>query len=149
MQANRRRFLPIVTPEDCGILAVVTHAENFWPLAHVVAQFLHAALPVWSWYVVPALHWPHDDLDALPESRTPRFRHAAAVPEQKARTQLSIDDVTRIVQEEATPEEGGTAEEEEVVPAEEEAVVPVEEALPQPPVHIPVLAAAPPSITVA
>ena len=36
MQAHRRRFLPIVTPEDCGILAVVTHADI---LEYFVATF--------------------------------------------------------------------------------------------------------------
>tara|TARA_B100000482_G_C12581723_1_gene288136 strand:- start:293 stop:1219 length:927 start_codon:yes stop_codon:yes gene_type:complete len=36
MRAKKRRFLPIVMPEDCGILAVVTHVEI---LEYFVATF--------------------------------------------------------------------------------------------------------------
>lgn len=36
MRANKRRFLPIVMPEDCGVLAVVTHADI---LEYFVATF--------------------------------------------------------------------------------------------------------------
>lgn len=36
MRANRRRFLPVVTPEDCGVLAVVTHVDI---LEYFVATF--------------------------------------------------------------------------------------------------------------
>jgi len=36
MRANKRRFLPVVTPKDCGILAVVTHVDI---LEYFVASF--------------------------------------------------------------------------------------------------------------
>lgn len=36
MRANKRRFLPIVAPKDCGVLAVVTHVEI---LEYFVATF--------------------------------------------------------------------------------------------------------------
>ena len=36
MRTNKRRYLPIVTSEDCGILAVVTHVDI---LEYFVATF--------------------------------------------------------------------------------------------------------------
>jgi CBS domain-containing protein len=36
MRAHKRRFLPIVTPKDCGVLAVVTHVDI---LEYFVASF--------------------------------------------------------------------------------------------------------------
>ena len=80
---------PYVRPQETG----AKHECRWMALADAPRRrgLLVCAAPDCPPAAMGCHHYDPDDLDALPESRLPRVRHAAALAEQPNRTQLSVD----------------------------------------------------------